>query len=101
MSPQELAGSLLANLLDPHRFISFAGYFVMIGLAWLLSENKRRFPWRVTIVGTILQFTLAVLVLNTTPGRLFFKGIGTAFDWVTELSDQGSIFVFGEGFKEH
>src|SRR4051812_2857943 len=73
----------------------------MIGLAWLLSENKRRFPWRVTIVGTVLQFTLAVLVLNTTPGRLFFKGIGAAFDWVTELSDQGSTFVFGEGFKEH
>lgn len=83
------------------RLVSFAGYFVMIALAWLLSENKRHFPWRVTIVGTLLQFALAVVVLNTTPGRLFFKGIGAAFDWVTELSDQGSTFVFGDGFKEH
>src|SRR5437762_4269176 len=73
----------------------------MIGLAWLISENKRRFPWRVTIVGTLLQFALALLILNTTPGRLFFKGIGAAFDWVTELSDKGSVFVFGETFKEH
>ncbi len=83
------------------RFVSFGGYFALIGLAWLLSENKRRFPWRVVLIGTALQFVLAVLILNTTPGRLVFVGIGAAFDWVTELSDQGSIFVFGEGFKEH
>jgi CNT family concentrative nucleoside transporter len=83
------------------RTISFAGYFVMIGLAWLLSENKRRFPWRVVLVGTLLQFVLATLILNTMPGRLFFTGIGAAFTWVTDLADEGSKFVFGEGFKEH
>jgi concentrative nucleoside transporter, CNT family len=83
------------------RCVSFGGYFAMIGLAWLLSENKRRFPWRVVLVGTLLQFALAVLILNTTPGKLVFEGIGAAFDWVTELSDKGSTFVFGEGFKEH
>lgn len=83
------------------RFISFGGYFVMIGLAWLLSENKRRFPWRVVLVGTLLQFALAMLVLNTTPGRVVFEGIGVAFNWVTDLADEGSRFVFGEGFKEH
>ena len=49
----------------------------------------------------LVQFALALLILKTTPGRLFFKGIGAAFDWVTELSDKGSVFVFGESFKEH
>jgi CNT family concentrative nucleoside transporter len=83
------------------RAISFAGYFVMIGLAWILSENKRRFPWRVVLVGTLLQFALAMLILNTTPGRIFFTGIGAAFNWVTDLADEGSKFVFGEDFKEH
>jgi CNT family concentrative nucleoside transporter len=83
------------------RAISFAGYFVMIGLAWLLSENKRRFPWRVVLVGTLLQFALAMLILNTSPGRLFFAGIGAAFNWVTDLADEGSKFVFGDSFKEH
>ena len=83
------------------RYISFGGYFVMIGLAWLLSENKRRFPWRVVLVGTLLQFALAMLVLNTIPGRVVFEAIGTAFNWVTDLADEGSKFVFGESFKEH
>src|SRR5436190_16350846 len=73
----------------------------MIGLAWLLSENKRRFPWRVVAVGTLLQFALAMVILNTTPGRLFFSGIGVAFNWVTDLADEGSRFVFGDVFKEH
>src|SRR6478609_9703697 len=73
----------------------------MIGLAWLLSENKRRFPWRVVLVGTLLQFVLAILILKTPPGRIVFIGISEAFSWVTDLADKGSIFVFGEGFKEH
>src|SRR6266513_4103716 len=101
MNLQEWAGSLVASLFDPHRWISFGGYFVMIGLAWLLSENKRRFPWRVVLVGTLLQFTLAILILNTVPGRVVFEGIGAAFTWVTDLADEGSKFVFGESFKEH
>ncbi len=83
------------------RFISFGGYFVMIGLAWLLSQDKRRFPWRAAFVGTLLQFVLAILILNTMPGRLIFEAIGAAFNWVTDLADEGSSFVFGEVFKEH
>jgi concentrative nucleoside transporter, CNT family len=83
------------------RLISFAGYFAMIGLAWLLSENKRRFPARVVIVGTLLQFALALLILKTTPGELVFQAIGGAFNWVTDLADEGSKFVFGDVFREH
>jgi len=83
------------------RAISFSGYFVMIGLAWLLSENKRRFPWRVVVVGTLLQFVLALIILKTKPGELVFEGISAAFNWVTDLADDGSRFVFGDAFKEH
>src|SRR4029079_15118586 len=90
-----------AMSLDLHRCISFVGYFAMIGLAWLLSENKRRFPWRVVAVGTLLQFALAIVILRLPPGRLFFEGIGAAFTWVTEMADEGSKFVFGDSFKDH
>lgn len=83
------------------RLLSFAGYFLMIGLAWLLSENKRRFPWRVVIVGSLLQFALALLILKTRPGAIVFSAIGDAFTWVSALSDEGSEFVFGERFLEH
>ena len=72
------------------RPLSFAGYFVMIGLAWLLSENKRRFPWRVVIVGSLLQFVLALLILKTQPGAIIFSAIGDAFTWVfTDIRGYG------------
>jgi len=83
------------------RLISLAGYFTLIGLAWLLSEHKRRFPWRVVIIGTLLQFVLALSILHTSPGRTAFAAIGDAFTWVSDLSDVGSRFVFGERFLEH
>ena len=70
-----IIGKLAAAYEEPpvERFISFAGYFVMIGLAWLLSDNKRRFPWRVVIVGTLLQFALAVLILRHAARRRSFS----------------------------
>jgi CNT family concentrative nucleoside transporter len=101
MNEPNLATSLLQSLLDPHRWTSLGGYFVMIGLAWVLSENKRLFPWRVALVGTLLQFVLAVLILDTAPGRIVFIGIGEAFRWVSDLTDVGSTFVFGERFLDH
>jgi CNT family concentrative nucleoside transporter len=78
------------------RLISFAGYFLMIALAWGLSEDKRRFPWRVVIVGTLLQFVLALLILKTEPGRVVFVAIGDAFKWISDLTNVGSDFVFGD-----
>ncbi|HMC11694.1 MAG TPA: nucleoside transporter C-terminal domain-containing protein [Pirellulaceae bacterium] len=83
------------------RCVSFAGYFVMIGLAWLLSQDKRRFPWRAVLVGTLLQLVLAVVILRTTPGAIVFTAIGEAFRWVSDLTEVGSRFVFGERFLEH
>src|SRR5207247_2289590 len=97
-----LAKRLAASKVDAvERFISFSGYFTMIGLAWLLSENKRRFPWRVVVVGTLFQFGLALLILRTTPGEIVFTAIGEAFRWVSDLTEVGSRFVFGERFMEH
>jgi concentrative nucleoside transporter, CNT family len=47
------------------RLISFVGLFVMIGLAWLMSSNKRLFPWRVVIGGLVLQFIFAGIMFSS------------------------------------
>jgi CNT family concentrative nucleoside transporter len=82
------------------RFISLAGLFVIIGLAWLMSSHRRTMPWRVIAGGMLLQFGLALIVLKTGPGQWLF---GTAGDLVTRLLDfvdVGAAFVFGPNFKE-
>jgi CNT family concentrative nucleoside transporter len=84
-----------------HRFISLLGIVVFIGLAWLMSSHKRRFPWRVVIGGLVLQFVLAGLILLTGPGQAFFHGIDSVFNRLIDCVDTGSRFVFGDDFQEH
>ena len=83
------------------RLISLFGYCVLILLAWLMSSHMRRFPWRIVLVGSGLQFVLGILTLKTTPGLWIFEIIGDGFTKMLEFTDVGAEFVFGDGFKEH
>ncbi|MBL7648110.1 MAG: NupC/NupG family nucleoside CNT transporter [Candidatus Hydrogenedentes bacterium] len=77
------------------RAISFAGLFVLVGLAWALSENRRAVPWRLVAWGMGLQFALGLLVMHTQAGEKFFDGVRKGFDIITEASAAGGSFVFG------
>ncbi|OHB58019.1 MAG: hypothetical protein A2173_09480 [Planctomycetes bacterium RBG_13_44_8b] len=83
------------------RLISFAGLIVMLLLAWLLSNNKRKLNWRLLISGVVLQFLLAIVILRTIPGQAVFKTIQILITKLISFSEAGSAFVFGETFKEH
>ena len=78
-----------------YRLISFAGLLAMIGLAWFMSENRRRVDWRLVISALALQFALALLILRTEFGEHFFVVVRQAFIVVTEASDEGARFLFG------
>ena len=83
------------------RVISLIGLFVMIGIAWLMSSHKTRFPWRVVIGGLVLQFTVAALILLTGPGQAFFRGVDNVFNELMNCVDAGSSFLFGPTFLDH
>lgn len=83
------------------KLVSLFGVVVMLGLAWLLSNNRKKIDLRVVISGVLLQLLFAVLVLWTTPGQMFF---GAAREFITKIisfSDAGAAMVFGDGFREH
>lgn len=77
------------------RLISFAGLFVMIGLAWLMSARRRRIDWRIVVTGLALQFAFALVVLRTSPGRAAFDWLGDVFSALLGFVDSGTGFVFG------
>lgn len=77
------------------RLIPFIGVVVFLALAWALSTNRRRFPWRTVITGTILQFICAIVVLKTDLGRGLFEGARHAVDQLGVASDEGASLVFG------
>lgn len=67
----------------------------MVGLAWALSENRRRVDWRLVGIGLGLQVALALLFLRTGFGEWFFDVVSRGFDVLTAASNQGASFVFG------
>ncbi len=77
------------------RFVSFAGLFVMMGLAWLMSSHKRTIQWRTIGGGLALQFIFAYLTLRTAPGQALFAKLGDVFTSLLGFVDAGSVFVFG------
>lgn len=81
------------------RWVSLLGIFVLMGIAWLLSDNKRRFPWRVAIFGVGLQFVFAVFILKTSVGLLIFDGARTAIVKLLSFTDAGASFLFGNLYR--
>ena len=71
------------------------GIVVLLAVAWLLSSDRRRFPWKIVIGGLALQWALAWVVLRTETGRAFFDGVGRVVTVVLQGADAGASFVFG------
>jgi CNT family concentrative nucleoside transporter len=83
------------------KLISALGFGVMLGLAWLLSEDRKRIRVRLIVTGLLLQLIFALLILKTTPGRIIFGTLAQFVNGVIACGKEGSTFLFGEGFQEH
>src|SRR3954465_1355596 len=77
------------------KVISAFGLVDMVGIAWLMSEHKRLFPWRTVLWGIALQFMIALFVLRTNAGLAFFNGCQRAVDRFMAFADEGNRLVFG------
>ncbi len=77
------------------QLVPILGVVVFLALAWALSTNRRRFPWRTVIAGTVLQIVCAIVVLKTGFGRSIFEGARYAVDQLGVVSDEGAALVFG------
>jgi concentrative nucleoside transporter, CNT family len=75
--------------------ISAFGIVIFVVVAWLLSEDRKRFPWRVVGWGILLQIVFAFLVLWWEPGSRFFLKLNDVFNALLVFSKQGATFVFG------
>jgi len=77
------------------KLVSLLGVVFLIATAWLLSVNRRRFPWRTVLTGLALQFGFALLILRTEAGRGVFQKAQGAFDRLLDCAREGAEFVFG------
>jgi CNT family concentrative nucleoside transporter len=71
------------------------GEAALLLLAWILSEDRGRIPWRTVLAGVVLQVLLAVLLLGFPPAVSVVMLANRAAHALERATTAGTSFVFG------
>jgi len=71
------------------------GWAAILLLAFLLSEDRRRIPWRTVAGGLVLQAALALLLLRVPPATRAVLLVNDAASALQKATDTGTAFLFG------
>jgi CNT family concentrative nucleoside transporter len=71
------------------------GMVGLLALAWAISEERRRIPWRTVAAGMLLQLLLALLLLKVPGATRLFRPLSLAVEAIQQATDTGTAFVFG------
>ena len=74
---------------------SLFGLLVIVGITWLLSENRPQIPWRTVFIGFGLQFLLALLLIKLPFTQSIFTGLNQVVLVLDRATTAGTTFVFG------
>jgi concentrative nucleoside transporter, CNT family len=74
---------------------SMAGVVAFTGIAWLLSENKRRVNVKLVLAGIALQFALAAVLVHLPLSREIFVLLNRMVLALQEAAAAGTSLVFG------
>ncbi len=77
------------------RALSGVGLFVLLGLAWLASSDRAAIDRRTVRNGLLIQLVLAVVLLATPVGEVFFAFVERPVALLIDVSQAGTRFVFG------
>lgn len=77
------------------RFTGILGIGLILGIAYLMSNNRKAINYRTVGMGLLLQLLLALFILKTAVGKGLFKTVGDAVTKVIDFSQEGAAFVFG------
>lgn len=79
-----------------YRFSGILGILIFLLVAYLLSNNRKKIPYKTVIFGLVTQLVIAVFMLKTPIGVTIFDWVNSAFVKVLSYSDKGSGFLFGK-----
>lgn len=77
------------------RFTGLLGIVLILGVSFLMSNNRKAINYRTVGVGLLLQVALAVFILKTETGQATFQWLGDSINTLLGQADKGAQFVFG------
>jgi CNT family concentrative nucleoside transporter len=77
------------------RFQGLIGVALILGIAWLVSNNRKKINYRLVISGILLQIVIALLILKVSFVTAFFQKIGSIITYIEAFAKEGAAFVYG------
>ncbi len=77
------------------KLIAIGGIALILGIMWLMSEDKKRFPFRIVFWGLGLQLILAGFILHVPVVTDLFKWFSDQISFFLSFSLKGGLSVFG------
>jgi len=77
------------------RFTGLLGIVLILGVSFLMSNNRKAINYRTVGVGLLMQVLLAVFILKTEAGQNLFQWLGDSINTLLGQADKGAQFVFG------
>ena len=71
------------------------GLIALVAFAWIVSENRRGFSWRVVVAGLAVQFALALLLLKLPGSHMVFVWLNDGVLALQRATEAGTSLVFG------
>lgn len=71
------------------------GMIVILGIAFVLSSDRKKISWRLVIVGISLQVLIAISIQYIPAVEWFFKQVSKGFVAILDFTRAGSEFLLG------
>jgi CNT family concentrative nucleoside transporter len=78
-----------------HVAQSLLGLATFVAIAYALSENRARAPWRAVALSVLAQVALALATLHVPPVRYALSWLSGGVGALKQASDDGARFMFG------
>jgi CNT family concentrative nucleoside transporter len=75
------------------------GMLILLVIAFIFSNNRKRINWKSTALGISIQILLAIGILKVPAVQWIFNQLGIFFNSVLEFTAAGSAFLFGNLLK--
>ncbi|MFH1454670.1 MAG: nucleoside transporter C-terminal domain-containing protein [Armatimonadota bacterium] len=77
------------------KFVSILGLVIILFIAFLLCENKKKINFKALMWGLVLQLAFALFILKTTFGKWIFEFINKLAVKLLNFTTAGASFIFG------
>jgi len=81
---------------DLTRFQGLAGVIAILGLAWVISDNRKAISPRMVLGGLALQIGLGIALLRSAAGRSVLDAAAAWVNSILACALEGARFLFGE-----